>query len=547
MKRLLKIILRTVFCCLILTAGVLAWMILVGIPTPLVESVVNSKMGAPLHFSCTSTRVSPLRGLIARDVRLELKRDGADVSLEAAEMTISPRRERNEHGSTWTFGVMLEDGALRQGPGTHLELQHVDAMIAWAADSLDIRQFEAYVGKDKQAGPVRGNLQYDLSEKTFKGRVESVVMLTPFSDLLPSNLTGVVSSLTFRDPPVIDAALSGSAEDPTSDEVEGRWFSGPVTRHDASLDLLSGSFAYSNHTVNIDDFYAIGSNGALRAALSVDLRAQEVHLDVEDTADLHTVAKFIHPYLERLLKPYQFEGPTHLKGAVMLGYGTNRLRKIHATIDEKRLSIGRYQAEDAHAQLDLLGNHLQLDDIIATWCGGQLTGSVDVFTSAAASNRMAKLDVNLASADLHQLIRDFTASPKATNYVGKVDATLKVTGPTDGFKNHMQGEGTLRIHACDLLSTGLWRDLHRYLSTIHLGWKDVPNQEFNADFALSGNTLDIEKFALQGGLSTISGKGTYAFDGTVHIKVELELLGKGFIAEITHILTRPVSKLLEFE
>ena len=87
MKRLLKIILRTVFCCLILTAGVLAWMILVGIPTPLVESVVNSKMGAPLHFSCTGTRVSPLRGLIARDVRLELKRDGADVSLEAAEMT----------------------------------------------------------------------------------------------------------------------------------------------------------------------------------------------------------------------------------------------------------------------------------------------------------------------------------------------------------------------------------------------------------------------------------------------------------------------------
>ena len=75
----------------------------------------------------------------------------------------------------------------------------------------------------------------------------------------------------------------------------------------------------------------------------------------------------------------------------------------------------------------------------------------------------------------------------------------------------------------------------------------MPNQEFNADFALSGNALDIEKFALQGGLSTISGKGTYAFDGTVHIKVELQLLGKGFIAEITHILTRPVSKLLEFE
>jgi hypothetical protein len=547
MKRLLKIMLRTGVFCLVITAGLLVWVILVGIPAPLVESLVNRKTGDPLHFTCTSARVSPLRGLIVKDVRLELKRDGTDASLEAEDMTLSPRLERSEQESTWTFGVVLENGTFRQGPSAPLTLQQVDAMIAWSEDTLDIRQFEAYVGKDQQAGPVRGNLQYHLAGKTYEGRIESACMFTPFADLLPPNLTGVVSSLTFRAPPLISATLSGNAEHPASGEVEGRWFAGHVTRHEASMDLLSGSFAYRDHAVHLDDLYAMGSNGVLRADLRVDLRAQEVHLNIEDTADPHTVARFIHPFLERLLQPYHFEGPTHLKGEVVLGYGTNSLREIHATISERRLGIGRYIAEDAHGQLDLLDDRLQVDGIMATWCGGELTGSVDVFKSAASSNRMAKLDMNLASADLHQVVRTFSTSPKATNYVGKVEAALKVSGPTAGFENNMQGEGTLRIHACDLLSTGLWRDLHRYLSTIHLGWKEVPNQEFNADFALSGKTLDIENFTLQGGLSTISGKGTYAFDGTVHIQVELELLGKGFFAEITHILTKPVSKLLEFE
>ena len=547
MKRLLKLVLRTALCALILIAGLLAWMTLVGIPTPLIESLVNRKMGDQLHLSCTSARVAPLRGLIARDVRLVLKRDGADLSLEAAEVTLSPRREQTDHGSDWSFGVLLEEGAIRHGPAKHLKLQHVDAFIAGSADSLELRQFEAYIGEDQQAGSVRGNLRYNLSTKSFEGRVESGVMLAPFAELLPAWLTGVVSSLTFQAPPLINAILSGDVDDAASTEVSGRCFSGPVARHAASMDLLSGSFTYRDHTVSIDDLYAIGSNGILRAELSVDLRTQEVHLDLEDTADPHTVARFIHPYLEDLVKPYQFAGPTTLKGEVKLGYGTNRLREIHATIEEKCLTVGRYQAEDAHAQLDLLDDRLKVGDIMATWCSGELTGSVDVFTSAATSNRMATLDLNLVSAELSHVIGTFTTSSKASNYLGQVDAALQVTGPTAGFENGMQGEGTLRIQACNLLKTAFLGDLHRYLSTIHRGWKDVPNQEFNANFKLSGNTLEIEKFMLQGGLSTISGKGTYAFDGTVDIRVQLQLLGKGFIAEIAQILTKPVSKLLEFE
>jgi hypothetical protein len=216
-------------------------------------------------------------------------------------------------------------------------------------------------------------------------------------------------------------------------------------------------------------------------------------------------------------------------------------------VEGPELGYGPVVTDYGSAQVDISGGTVQVSNIKGAWCGGELTGTVLSDKYPGTTNRYVDLDLQINDAAFADLARLFRDSADLTNYAGRVEGSVNLTGDTKAFYDTLDGEVKMHVRNANLFRTRVGKGLSGYLSKIHPALGPNAQQDLQMTLLIKDRVIQLKNLNLKGNFNTITGSGTCTLDGQLNLRVKVKFLHDGWTAKAVQLITLPATKLFEFE
>lgn len=369
------------------------------------------------------------------------------------------------------------------------------------------------------------------------------------SALLPTQVAPLAASFTARGYSRIEATLSRGPSERGDFTVRGVVHAADVVRHDVPVDLVHASFAYSNDTMHVDDLTIVRADGLITGHIDYDVPTQRISLDGRSTLPPMAMASLVGPGVERVLSSYRIEGPVTLEGQGTVGLGPDATRDLQLHVSGEHLGWRWFLADYATFDVTVQGATTTVDNVSALWSKGHVTGSLR-FVGASSTNEAGRIsaELQLSNADLASVVDAFGDLEDKKAYEGTLSGHLSLAGvASPAFLQTATGSGWVGIEDGYILSVPLLGGLSKYLSFFIPGLGYASQRDFRSNFVVHDGQLDTSDAQLLGKLISIRGKGSYASNHDINLRVQVEFLKEGLTATVTRFLTSPLTKALEFE
>ena len=435
----------------------------------------------------------------------------------------------------------------------HLALRGVHAAHArgqfeGGADALHLRGVETQFGADGSRGSARGDFTWHAAAGQLDGRLDLDVDPRDFIPFLTSNQTRLVQRFDF---PAARPHFTGTFRRPAGGhdlELEGRLTSGYFHYRGVPIDSLQTDITHSNHTLALTHWRFTRPEGATTGTLSSDLRGRLIHVDLHSTMHPAAIAGCVGPKLLQAVSAWRFEGPvtTHARGVVD-GTGTEQETDLLLDADGKRMGRGRWLADEARFTLHAHRGAYTVTNLTGRGYDGDFHGTVHVTPAPAGPEHRYQVDIVLTNADFARVAEGY-AQPGDTPLAGRVHLDLQLTGlVSDAFGPATRGGGALRIEDGALFRLRLLGGLSDLLGRLVPGLGFASQTDLTCTFDIENGVVYSEDLRLAGAVISMKADGEIEFDGRVRIRVEVQLMRRGPIAFVLRLLTRPVTKLFEFQ
>ena len=248
------------------------------------------------------------------------------------------------------------------------------------------------------------------------------------------------------------------------------------------------------------------------------------------------------------LQKCTFNGPTQLDLEGQVGFGPERTSTMVGTFTAQRAGVWGLVSDHLVFDVNVGDGVYGFENVVGGLCGGELSGSVAVFSPGDGSARShCAIDLSLVRAEFGAVMT--LCTDQAHDYRGRLDTMFSVIGPTgDDFLQQAKGKARLKIREGHVFMFPVFGGLSSLMTRLIPGLDFVLSQgDASADFDLANGVAQTDNLRIEGDVLSLTGHGAYHVNDQLDFNVQVRLLKQNtLVAKLLKVLTYPLSKLFEF-
>ena len=331
--------------------------------------------------------------------------------------------------------------------------------------------------------------------------------------------------------------LSVLISDCTYDGVPIRRASAVITA-DGSNDLTH---------VAVQNLVCERADGRLTGEMNIDTVASNLDFTAQSTLPAEPLLRIIRVNVSPAKYDITFPTPPQLTaaGRVPLDGDIDGIR-ITGTMNASNVVIRHVPLQNLICDFGIAGNTYALQNIRTTTAGGAITGNMTlVFPTNDDTQTTYRTSLKIEHLDAEAFAAQLGFSNRA---LGRANADLVLAssfGP-----NHarcLNGSGDCHLEKATLGRIPLFAGLTDYMASTVPGVDTLLNQsEASIPFIISNGVLQANNVLVEGGVFSITGKGTYSFPtDNIDFNVRASIFKqRTWLGRLVQIVTFPFSKLL---
>ncbi len=412
---------------------------------------------------------------------------------------------------------------------------------------LSLKKIDAIIGRGRQKGPLRGHGSLRLDTHEFVAHADSECDPNAVLSLLTRNQACVIRSLVFKQtPPSLQMDVSGDFDNPKRFQMKGRFRGTNFSYNGAAITSFDSEAAVSNGVLTFHSMTAARKEGRVEGLIAIDFDNEKVILDATSTCDPYMVGRIIGPNAEEFLRMFRFEGPAHVTARGVVDFGAWKTTDIQGSAEFQNAGMDWLLIDQGRFDLRMLGAQLFFTNIVGSVYDGSFTGHVSFAGIDQASNVSYRVEGSATNIDFSRLMfamRQVGGDP----YKGSLSGEIAFGGVVgkDTCRT-VTGEGHVSIKNGYLFQVRLLGGLSKLLSRIYPGLGFASQTDFSTSFKIRDCKMHSDNAFLEGSVVSASGQGSYGFNETLDMNVQVHLLRAGLVASVVRAVTFPVTKLLEF-
>ncbi len=489
---------------------------------------------------------------------------GADLSQLGLYLKI---RARDTHlaemsAAAWRAQISLRNAQaqgcleIKKGRWPGLELREAHGRFSADAHGLTIAELAALLGAPGLGcGPLSLQLHYAWPSTEFTGQWQAQVDPRVLTTLLQEKYPVAARDLN-------DFQFAESKPPRTAGQFKGRWqpaweldLTGQAAAQEVVYRGVASSAARAAVTVSgtknnllvaLRPLSVVRPEGSGQGSLYFDFAERQISFEGWSELDPYALAPMINPFMDRLVRQFQFAGPVQTRAWGRLGWGWSAADAMELVLVAQQLGWRMLLADSCALDMHLRGDHLEIDAIQGNIYGGSFSARASLDTSAAAASY--ELEAAVHGAGFDRLLQAFTGAP-AGNYAGSIDAQLTLAGISgEGQGASARGSGWVKVSNGHVFQIPLLGGLSDFLTRIIPGLNLLLRQtDARAAFCIENGRIHADEILIEGDVFSLLGRGDYYLDGTLDFTVQVKLLRQHtFAADVFRVVIYPVSRMLEF-
>jgi hypothetical protein len=427
-------------------------------------------------------------------------------------------------------------------------IERADVQFRLDGDRLVVPSFRGVIGRDARQGPAHGALAMDLETREVEGSLHAEFDWAAMLPVIGGGAARAIQLMQFNEkPPVTDVRFAGRPGGPDGMYIQGSLEGSSFLYRGTYVDHFRTDLCLTNHVLTLAPLRGEREEGYAEGLVAIDFKAKRVDLDLHSTADPPAAARTGGEKVARIVDRFRFNGPTEatMKGSVY--YGTNGVTRIEAKARGEKIGLKWFTADEASFDFLLVGREALVSNFTCRAYGGEGGGVVRVAPDGDGWGFDADLKARgMAFGEVARLAMHRDAPP----YPGALDMDGRFRGLLgEDFLHSLTATGQVSVSEAQLLQIPLFFGLSKGLSRIYPGLGFATQTDFQASFEVGDQQVFTDDARLEGTVLGLTAKGSYGLvKQDLEFKVEVRLLREqGVASSLVHLVTSPLSKLLQFD
>jgi len=424
-----------------------------------------------------------------------------------------------------------------------MEVERAHMQVERAGDRMQVRGAEAHIG----GGWVRGDALYILSEQYLEAQGEGELNPASFVPLFSGGLKDVLMAARFHRPTVqVRGELRGNLDEIHRFQARGSVEATDFVFRGSHVDRFESAVHFGRNTMRFEPFTLSRHDGQVQGWARLDLNLGAVEMDAHSTIHPKAAARIISPNLSAALRNFQFDGPVDIQAAGIVYYKQREGSRLTAEVSGQQMGMQNLIAEELEFTVSLHDTRMEVADMHGAFYGGTMEGHA-VINLESSGDTTYRLNGSVRGARLADVVRDFRQVADADPYEGRLNLSGWVEGRVNAGVNRWEdGLFEARVREGHLFQIPLLGGLSEYLSLLYDGFGYLSQTEFEAEGQIRQDRIRLRESELQGAVISVRARGNAYFDERLDVNVEVQLLRRGFLAQLLRLVTRPVTRLFEF-
>lgn len=415
---------------------------------------------------------------------------------------------------------------------------------------LEIANIQAAVGRPPHHGRITGDFAWNFEEATYRGEVTAALDLFALLPVLSRTLKDVVHRFLFEeDPPVTIAAFSGRLGAFEAFQLDGTVRATNFFYRGTYAEQASTVLRIRDRRVLLDGLHVQREEGDMDGWIRVDSPRGVVDFEAVTTAQPAAVARAVADPFERALRNISFLGPTRAVASGQIAYRTNQVSDVRATVVAEQLGVGPFKTGYARTDLYWLGQRIALTNIQAALYEGTVEGALAIEMDSGPASAGGWSARGKVSDVLFEEVVRMVAHKEGEPHRGRLGGTFDLRADLgEDWRRSAVGQGTVSITDGRVLALPLFGGLSKILSRVYPGLGFARQTDLYADWDLAAPRVAMKPVRMEGSFFSLRAEGLYEMiEHQLDFDVEFQLLREGLVSTVLRVVTRPLTKLLEFD
>jgi hypothetical protein len=574
---------RAILAAIAVFVATLVHLAIVGLPDWATDYVLRRTPMGPFVLEIAGARCHPIRGLVLKDPRVFIKGVVGPPWFAAREATVLP------DFSDWVGvrpairEVRVTDAVLRTatfapargtepGPPVSFDFRFVgrnlDMLGVFVSDAvcrvrlaegvLAIERVEACVGVSGDGDPnLTGWVTVAPATRRQEGRIETrfdPVLILPLCDLtgVPF-LRKLIGCFGFPNaPPRVSAHFRRDGSEGGGLTVQSRaWLENASYR---GVDVLRADTEVlvdrspGDISVTLDPLLVVRPEGIANVRMTVLPLTKTVHFSGESGLDPRALADMVNVLTNDWTRRVRIEGPVDLRLRGTVDWSDAHRSVLAGTVAGHGIGFGCLLTDSFACDYEYGAAVHKFSGFRGRLFDAQVAGALEI-SAPLEESREGRFfaDIALTDANFERLVSECRLSSRNTS--GRMDLRIEMEGPLSGAARHgTRGKGRIEIRDGRIFMLPVFGGMSSHLARAIPGLDFVLRQgDATADFVLKNGRFASEDVAVEGGVLSLKGRGSYGIDGELDYRVQVKLLrDSAIVGRVVRTITWPLSKLFEF-
>lgn len=258
------------------------------------------------------------------------------------------------------------------------------------------------------------------------------------------------------------------------------------------------------------------------------------------------VSTAIGQHIVRVMKPYQFDVPPHVRanGSIPTGRSDGS-EDLRFELAGGPFHWWRIHADPVRASIHWRGDTLMITNIDAVWAGAPARGWL-WFDFAQPKGGAMAFQLTTTNSDLRRLVRELQDG-KTNKLEGALDLELAIDRASVDDLKSWNGLGQARLKDGLIWDVPLFGAASKIMNSMFPGLGHSRAKQAVASFTMTNSVIHSRDLEIQATGMHLKYRGTVDFDGVVEARMEAKLLrGVPGLGPLLSTVLSPVGKLFEY-
>jgi hypothetical protein len=353
------------------------------------------------------------------------------------------------------------------------------------------------------------------------------------------------------EPPRAEVSFSGRGTERDEFRLQGSFAGTNFLYREAFVESAEVDVAVSGRVVRLEGLDARTASGRVQGDIGLDFAERRVDVDLISTANPHQGALAVGSRIVTgILRPFDFRGPADVvaQGSIHIAEPTKS--HLDLTLAAERVALKEWEADAVSFVVAWTNRTVEIDDLKVDIYDGGLSGELTFHLPPWRSAEPVRYDLHLGveTVQFERVVRTLLHK-EGEPYHGILGGTVNLSGELGpGAGASLQGDGVVEIRDGRIMQIPVFVGLSSILGRLYHGLGMTRQTAFRTDYRVRAMDVQMENLQIEGDVYSLRADGHYTMNSKeLDFDVEFQLLRDGVVGTVVRLVTRPLTKLLEFD